>query len=211
MKNSILITLIEVVNTFNYLGLHFNYNCKYTVSTIFLFDTYISSMLNYASEVWGVDKGVNIEKLHLDFCKRLLGVKKSTCNIMVYCELGRLPLNATRKIRVINYWSKLLSTDNCILKQCYKQLLQDISICKNWLCDVKDSLYSLGFNYVWRLQKIDKCILQTVKQRICDQEKQLIFSKLQEMTKCRIYKHLIFFSNNILFQENGLDSRLTSL
>ena len=26
---------------------------------------------------------------------------------------------------------------------------------------------------------------------ICDQEKQLIFSKLQEMTKCRIYKHLI--------------------
>ena len=49
----------------------------------------------------------------------------------------------------------------------------------------------LGFNYVWRLQKIDKCILQTVKQRICDQEKQLILSKLQEMTKCRIYKHLI--------------------
>ena len=35
------------------------------------------------------------------------------------------------------------------------------------------------------------CILQTVKQRICDQEKQLFFSKLQEMTKCRIYKHLI--------------------
>ena len=39
---------------------------------------------------------------------------------------------------------------------------------------------------------IDKCIFQTVKQRICDQEKQLIFSKLQEMTKCRIYKHLIY-------------------
>ena len=72
-------SLIEIVNTFNYLGLHFNYNGKYTVaekqlaelerkawfalskqikdmylnvdSTIFLFDTYISSILNYASEV----------------------------------------------------------------------------------------------------------------------------------------------------------------
>ena len=66
-------TLIEIVNTFNYLGLHFNYNGKYTVAekqlaeqrrnasfalskqikdmylnvecTIFLFDTFISSMI----------------------------------------------------------------------------------------------------------------------------------------------------------------------
>ena len=81
-------SLIGIVNTFNYLGLHFNYNGKYTVaekqlaeqgrkasfalskqikdmylnveSTIFLFDTYISSILNYTSEVWGMDKGVNI-------------------------------------------------------------------------------------------------------------------------------------------------------
>ena len=104
-------------------------------------------------------------------------VKKSTCNIMVYCELGRLPLNATR---TINYWSKLLSTDNCILKQCYKQLLQDISICKNCLCDVRDILYSRGYNYVWRLPKIDKCILQTVKQRFCDQEKQLILGSYRK-------------------------------
>ena len=85
-------------------------------SAIFLFDSYISSILNYASEVWAMDKGVN----------------------MGYCELGRLPLNATRKIRVINYWSKLLSTDYCILKLCYKQLLQVISIGRNWLYDVRD-------------------------------------------------------------------------
>ena len=109
---------------------------------------------------------------------------------MVYCELGRLPLNATRKIRVINYWSKLLSTDNCILKQCYKQLLQDISICKNWLCDVRDILYSLGFNYVWRLQKID-VNFANCKPTYLLPGKTINFSKQQEMTKCRIYKHLI--------------------
>ena len=91
-------------------------------STIFLFDSYISSILNYVSEVWAIDKGVN----------------------MVYCEMGRLPI---RKIRVINYWSKFLSTDNCILKLCYKQLLQDISIGRNWLYDVRDIFYSLGYNF----------------------------------------------------------------
>ena len=53
-------------------------NCK-TMSG--LFDTYVSSILYYSCEVWGFNKGTEVEKLHLEFCKRLLGVKKSTCNI----------------------------------------------------------------------------------------------------------------------------------
>ena len=72
--------------------MHFNYNGKYTIAekqlaehgrkasfalskqikdmylnvegTKFL-DTYISSILNYVSEVWVMDKGVNIEKITL--------------------------------------------------------------------------------------------------------------------------------------------------
>ena len=40
------------------------------------------------------------------------------CNVMIYAELGRLPLQAVRKYRIIIYWAKLFSTDNIILKQC---------------------------------------------------------------------------------------------
>ena len=67
----------------------------------------------------GLHHGDCLEKVHLDFCKRSLGVKKSSCNVMIYAALGRLPLQAVRKYKIIKYWAKLLSTDNIILKQCY--------------------------------------------------------------------------------------------
>ena len=64
-----------------------------------------------------------MERLHLELFKRLLGVKKSTCNIMAYFELGRIPLEYMRLFRIIKYWFKLLTTTNCILKEAYNVLL----------------------------------------------------------------------------------------
>ena len=92
-------------------------------TSLLLFDMYIGSILQYASEIWGLHHGDCLEKVHLDFCKRLLGVKKSSCNVMIYAELGRLPLQAGRKYKIIKYWAKLLSTDNIILKNCYLEML----------------------------------------------------------------------------------------
>ena len=41
-----------------------------------LFDKLVSPVLNYASEVWGFAKANHIERVHLQFCKRLLSVKQ---------------------------------------------------------------------------------------------------------------------------------------
>ena len=41
-----------------------------------LFDTYVESILLYGCEVWGSHAGTRVEKVHLDFCKNVLGVKK---------------------------------------------------------------------------------------------------------------------------------------
>ena len=40
------------------------------------FDKLITLILNYDSEVWGFVQGSAVERVHLQFCKRLLGVKK---------------------------------------------------------------------------------------------------------------------------------------
>lgn len=42
--------------------------------------------------MWGFHTALDIGKIHLYFLKRILKVRKSTVNNMVYCELGRLPL-----------------------------------------------------------------------------------------------------------------------
>ena len=41
-----------------------------------LYDKLIYPMLSYCSEVWGFVEGTQIERVHMQFCKKLLGVKK---------------------------------------------------------------------------------------------------------------------------------------
>ena len=40
------------------------------------------------SELWGYVKAQDIERVHTMFLKRVLGVKRSTSNDLVYCETG---------------------------------------------------------------------------------------------------------------------------
>lgn len=57
------------------------------VETMFsLFDTYVSSILNYGCEVWGNHSACDIEKIHLEFIKNVLCVRKNTNTSMVYFE-----------------------------------------------------------------------------------------------------------------------------
>ena len=53
----------------------------------------------------GVKSGVlvkneNIEKVHFQFLKRILGVRVTTPNCLVYGELGRYPLDINIKLHV---------------------------------------------------------------------------------------------------------------
>ena len=52
-----------------------------------LFDSLVTPILLYSSEIWGFGCISNIEKIHLQFCKRVLSVRSST-PFMVYGELG---------------------------------------------------------------------------------------------------------------------------
>lgn len=93
---------IEVVKNFNYLGTVFNYTGNFdlnqehlaskavktlnilliklkdlhlTPETLCqLFDAFVGSILNYASEILGYTKSKEVERIHLKFCKRVLKV-----------------------------------------------------------------------------------------------------------------------------------------
>ena len=76
-----------------------------------LFDKLITPILNYASEVWGFDHGKAIERVHLQFCKQILKVKRSTQNECVYGELGRIDFQCMQYLNNIRYWIQLLQTN----------------------------------------------------------------------------------------------------
>ena len=63
----------------------------------------------------------SFEKIHNRYCKSILGLKKTSCNISAKIELGRLPIESFIKIQVILYFSRL-NTDkiNPLMKEAFK-------------------------------------------------------------------------------------------
>ena len=47
------------------------------------------------------------EKLHHKFCKAVLGIKKTSCNISAKSKLGRLPLDSFISTQVMLYYSRI--------------------------------------------------------------------------------------------------------
>ena len=101
-----------------------------------LFDACIAPILLYGSEVWAPYinhdytkwESNPIEKIHTQYLKRLLGVNRSTTNILVRGETGRNPLLAsiiTRNISYIKYIDN--KSDSTLVKQAfnYESLKKD--------------------------------------------------------------------------------------
>ena len=168
---------LETVDDFNYLGAVFNYNGSFSLNQEYLaakalkalnvllynckkldmkphilcklFDSFVGSILGYASETWGYTKSKEIERIYLKFCKRLLRVKHKTCSDGVYGELGRYPLYIQRYVRMIKYWCKLITTENILLKTIYNDALKDCNKgLKNWVYNIKKLLDDFGFSNV---------------------------------------------------------------
>ena len=78
--------------------------------TVKLFDTLIKSILMYSSDFWGCLKlPINnpIENLHMRYCKNILGVHRSTTNVGVLLEIGRIPIIITAQKTSINNWERI--------------------------------------------------------------------------------------------------------
>ena len=170
-------TELEIVSSFSYLGIIFstggsfsnaqktlagqaqkavfklnsylyNFDTLTTRHILELFDKLVSPILNYGAEVWGFFKANQIERAHLQFCKRLLGVKKCTQNNFIYGELGRLPNQKQRYFIIIKYWLKIVNSEENKIKHVYNQMLLDLELDNrrvNWASLVKKLLSELGF------------------------------------------------------------------
>ena len=216
---------IDIVNEFTYLGILLKFNGKFLqtqkqlalqgnkalfamrsnvsqlmlnhCTLISLFDTYVLSILNYSCEIWGNHKGAELEKIHLNFLKNILGVKKTTSNCLTYFECGRLPLRIIRIIRVFKFWFRLLCTDSCILKHSYQWFVDHVNETNarytNWANFIKIQLCELGLSELWYNQEnlTFKIHFPLIKQRIIDNCVQSFYSEMTNSPKCFLYKNIV--------------------
>ena len=115
-----------------------------------LFNSIVSPILFYGSEVWGLHNAEKIDTLYISFLKSILCVKRSTPNCFVYGELGTYPLYIERHVRVIKYWLKIISNKvdrNNYVSIVYMGLYQ-LSIEKpntvTWCTQIRDVLFKCG-------------------------------------------------------------------
>jgi hypothetical protein len=228
--------IVDCVTEYKYLGIIFAYNGSSTLNVkslaniankamfaliqkgrdlfdidtmLHLFDTMITPILLYGSEVWGFKNIDIIERIHLRFCKILLKLHKSTPNVMVYGELGRHPLDINVKVRMVTFWHKLCTVSDKICSIMYN-LLHKMHVSNenvsNWLTFVKGILNNLGLSHVWDSQCQDvslNWLKLAVKMKLTDQFQQKWESDVFDSSKCCNYR---------MFKVNfGLENYLTQL
>ena len=77
-----------------------------------MFDKLSLPILNYGSEVWGLNDSTKLEGIRIHFCKHILGVRGQTQNNFVYGKLGRTSLKSRRVVNVIRYRLNIVQLDN---------------------------------------------------------------------------------------------------
>ena len=146
-------TKLDVVFSFPYLGLSFNYNAKLKVAQnellnkasramfglisksrnlnlpldiqLSLFDSIVKPVMLYGSEIWGPQNCNLADKLQIRYLKLIMDLKKRTPTIMVRGETGSYPISIDITCRVLNYWFNLVNCENAnkLTKVMYNYML----------------------------------------------------------------------------------------
>lgn len=138
-----------------------------------IFDTKISPIMLYGSELWGMFDIHAIENIQTYACKRFLHTSLRSCNAAILGDLGRFPIKILAMKRCISYWLRILKLpEDRYVKLCYNMLmLYDENGYENWATYIRTNLYSNGFGYVWESQSVqnEKMFLSEYVTRLKDQ------------------------------------------
>ena len=218
--------LLETVDSFCYLGMKFHYNgnlepgikalsdqalkatnqllalfkrMSFDVKTkLRLFDSVVAPILLYASEVWGIYGYDHVDKVHIKFCKKLLGVRVQAPNYAVYGDLGRFPLSVIAKERSIKYWLKLLTNRNSVMTRIFQSQIDEIVARAHarpsryrhklsWADGIKSLLDELGFSHMWLNQDLQIPSYEIIRNRIRDHFTQNWYATISDFSKLEYY------------------------
>ena len=129
--------IIEVVDSYTYLGTIFNYNGSFKLAidkqlqqgkkafyallskikklylpvdlSLELFNQLVVPVLTYGCEVWGTQDIKCLEILQRKFIKIILGLNQNTPNAMIYGETGIYPIAHTINMRMINFYMRIVN------------------------------------------------------------------------------------------------------
>ena len=153
-----------------------------------LFDAMVAPILLYGSEVWGIYNCKEIDKLHIRFCKYILGVRKQTPNAAVYGELGRFPLSLVARERCIKFWLKIM---NNVHSPMYTMYIEQCNYLNGscWARRISSFIDHLGFSNVREYFNPEFNYFPFYKRRIRDQYLQIWNEDIRKNSKLDYFKN----------------------
>ena len=172
------------------------FKCMPISAVIDLFDKFIDPILNYGCEAWGFHSAPNIERVQLQFYKRILGVKGTTQNDFVYGILGRVPMIIKRQCQIVKYWTKIiLGRKPAYVNSLYMSSLASIDKgnANNWAYNLRNLLCSNGFGDIWRSQSVfdPDGFCNAFKTRLYDVYRQGWSGRLCDSSRAIFYRQVV--------------------
>ena len=194
-------------------------SCAPVDSTV-VFDSLIKLILTYNCELWSqISKykleslGSNklslqetyfdkpVEKLHLQFCRTILGVSNKTSNLATLGELGRYPLMLHCYVQMIKYWHHIKTTtpkDSLVYKFInYTEQSETQEHCRWLSTKLRCSNHSL-------LIEQDRYSKLEVAERLCKKCNK-VEDEIHFLIECKLYDSVRkkFFSDNNIISIDG--------
>ena len=146
----------------------------------------VAPIILYGAEVWGLYNIKEVDKLHLRFCKTLLGVKRSTPYVAVYGELGRFPFSLLAKQRALKFWIKIIKNLLSPQYQLYNEQC-NMNNTKFLAIRVHSIIDHLGFRDVRIQFNENMSYFNLFKARLSDQFVQEWQASINSMSKLNYY------------------------
>ena len=144
------------------------------MTTLTLVDI-LKPILLYNSDFWGwmkLPKNNPIENLHMLICKQLLGVHRSTANIGVLLELGRIPLDIYAVKLAVKNWEPIKKNKaSCLVLDSYIHAVRENLL---WLPNIRNTLEKNGMLSFFK--NSTKTLLNLLKRTISTQQSKLRLS-----------------------------------
>lgn len=206
--------ILEFTKQYKYLGLYISYNLsfkegmeilsdaasrslgmlisRYKILKHMLYNTYhtlyrssVIPIMDYASEIWGMqkfDKGENVQNRA---ARAFLGVHKFAPVPGMQGDLGWISSNARRKCNIVRYWNRLVSMNDARLtKQIF---LWDHELSRNnWSSDVKAVFEQLDIDPA-NYDQLNTVDLNIVSQKCFDYDQVLWRERSLSKAKLRTY------------------------
>ena len=137
---------MSVISHYKYLGIMFSQTFEWNMAMKTLVAQSVKALVNikkldimYEAEVWGFENHEIIERVHVKFCKRILGVPNSTSNAAVLGECGRHQLYVVYLNKYVKFLLKIMNMDDGRLtKECYESSFSLSNVGRNtWYTNVK--------------------------------------------------------------------------